>query len=134
MSIAATRGERYVSPWAATTIARTTSSNGESLRTYPAAPASTARTTYGASAQAVTNTIRACGHSVRSWRGLDAVEALEADVHQDHVGPKLAGPLDRFPPGGGLADDLDARLGPQEGREAFAEKPVIVHHEKSYGH
>ncbi len=47
-------------------------------------------------------------------RGLDAVHARHAHVHEHDVGGELTRTLDRFLSGGGLADDDDDLVGELE--------------------
>ena len=66
--------------------------------------------------------------------GLDAVEAGHADVEQAHVGAQPPGELDGPLPVGGLADDLDARLGVEDHREPGADDLLVVGDEHPDAH
>ena len=65
--------------------------------------------------------------------GLDAVHFRHADVHEYHVGPKALRLLYRIGPVSGLADDLDALVGAENGLEAAAHEILVVHDEHADG-
>ena len=66
--------------------------------------------------------------------GLDAVQAGHADVEQAHVRAQPPGQLDGPPPVGGLADDLDVRLGVEDHREPGADDLLVVGDEHPDAH
>ena len=67
-------------------------------------------------------------------RGLDAVHAGHADVHQDHVRPQVVGALDRLGAVARLADDLEVVLGLQEEPEAGADEFLVVDDQQPDAH
>ena len=58
--------------------------------------------------------------------GVDPVEHGHADVHEHDVGADPAGHLDRLPPVGGLAPDLDVGLGVEDGRRSRPGPRLVV--------
>ena len=58
--------------------------------------------------------------------GLQAVDAGHLHVHQHHVRPQPLDQLDGRGAVAGLADDLDAVLGPEDDPEAGADQVLVV--------
>jgi hypothetical protein len=65
--------------------------------------------------------------------GLDPVAAGHADVHQDDVGQRLGGLLDRLRAVARLADQIDIRLALQDHLETAAEQGVIIDDHRADG-
>ena len=66
--------------------------------------------------------------------GLNAVLVGHADVEQNHVGVKLLDEAQRLPSVGRLADDLDLRVGSEQGPQASSDDAVVVSDQDADGH
>ena len=100
------------------------------LRTYPAAPARTARrTSAGSSCMVTTRTGRAGVISLICRSTVEAVHVRQLEIQQDHFRGQVRRDANGFALGRGFADDLDL-LAAQHAAESFTDHQVIVHHEE----